>query len=716
MRAPSPEIPGYSIISELGSGGMATVYLAIQENFGRKVALKVMSPALAADNTYGERFMREARIAARFSHPNIIAVYDVGVHGNHYYIAMEYHAGGDLKSRIKKRMTPRMAMVILRQMAAALDYAHTKGYIHRDVKPDNILFRDDGSAVLTDFGIARPAAGGNTQMTQAGMVVGTPKYMSPEQARGKELDARSDIYSLGIVFYEMLTGKVPFEGEDSIAIGIQHVKEPVPPLPDKLKALQPIIDRLLAKQADSRYSRGKELAADLDRLRLGVLKNTNSGTRNEAVSTTGTLRATPADRAIEQRASRTAEDPTVEVPETQRKRAWLYTSAGLLAVIAGAWYADQLGSFDPIKQQLTTDPEVQQAARDVQVWLDTQGLGIKLPQSLLHGPDWQEPAIAVDPGPAVAEPEITEVAAAPTLEPSLQEAWITVQGGKQLGSAVNSQWHPGRVSQDGAAASAANALAVDMAQVGAVDTLAEKISELIEQAESALAANRLSQPPGNNALETYRSVLLLQPENPEALAGLDKVANAYVALSDKAITDGLLGQSHKLLGLAESIQPQLAGLGPARERLAAARKAEQERIARAEAEANRADNMLNQFKITGLIRGAEYDIGQGKLTSPQGDNALEKYREALSLNPGNQKAREGIINLAERIGQQLKEAIEAANTAQATALLDQLKLVIPKHPRIQEAEAAVAALSEQAVPIKEEAPATAPEASAPSLP
>ena len=267
-----PAIPGYRILGQLGTGGMATVYLANQESFDREVAIKVMAPVLAADANYGERFMREARIAARFSHPNIIAVYDVGAHDDHYYIAMEYHPGGDLKGRLKRNMTTKQAMSILRQIAAALDYAHNKGFIHRDVKPDNIMFRDDGSAVLTDFGIARPASG-DAQMTQLGMVVGTPKYMSPEQARGQELDSRSDIYSLGIVFYEMLIGNVPFDGKDSIAIGIKHVKEPAPPLPPHLAALQPLLDRMLAKNVEERYSSGRELITDLDKLRMGALRN-----------------------------------------------------------------------------------------------------------------------------------------------------------------------------------------------------------------------------------------------------------------------------------------------------------------------------------------------------------------------------------------------------------------------------------------------------------
>jgi predicted Ser/Thr protein kinase len=259
------EIPGYKVLRELGRGGMATVYLAEQEKFERQVALKVMASSLNADPSFRERFIREAKLVAKLSHPNIVAVYDVGEHAGHVYMAMEYHTGGDLKARIKGGMTPAEAVRVVAEVARALEFAHAKGVIHRDIKPDNILFRSDGSAVLTDFGIAKQGDA-QTQFTQMGMVAGTPKYMSPEQARGLPLDAESDLYSLGIVFYEALTGEVPFTAEDSIALGIKHLKDPPPPLPAQLKRFQPFIDRILAKQPAQRYHRGGEVAQVLEQI------------------------------------------------------------------------------------------------------------------------------------------------------------------------------------------------------------------------------------------------------------------------------------------------------------------------------------------------------------------------------------------------------------------------------------------------------------------
>jgi serine/threonine protein kinase len=256
-------IDGYKIFNELGQGGMATVYLAEQQCFGRKVALKVMSPMLASDPNFSERFLREARIIAGLSHPNIISVYDVGSQNQHHYYAMEYHPGGDLKQRISDGISTRDSLLITKQLALALDHAHNKGYIHRDVKPDNVLFKEDGSLVLTDFGIAR-ATEDHSQLTQVGKIVGTPKYMSPEQAKGEPIDARSDLYSLGIVLYEMLTGEVPFHGEDALSLGIKHIQALPELLPLDVEDFQTVIDRLLAKEPEMRFQSGDELIAALD--------------------------------------------------------------------------------------------------------------------------------------------------------------------------------------------------------------------------------------------------------------------------------------------------------------------------------------------------------------------------------------------------------------------------------------------------------------------
>ncbi len=258
------DIPGYKIIKELGRGGMATVYLALQESVEHEIALKIMSPQLMSDPSFGERFLREARIISRLSHPNIVAIYDVGVYREHHYISMEYHTGGELKDYIHQHtVTEQEACQITKEIAMALGYAHQKGYVHRDVKPANILFKADHSVVLTDFGIAK-ATNSATQMTAAGVVIGSPNYMSPEQALGQKIDSRSDLYSLGIVFYELLLGNVPFQADSAVAIGIQHISAPIPFLPTQYMHYQPLINHLLAKDPRSRIQTADEIIQQLD--------------------------------------------------------------------------------------------------------------------------------------------------------------------------------------------------------------------------------------------------------------------------------------------------------------------------------------------------------------------------------------------------------------------------------------------------------------------
>lgn len=258
-------IPGYRVIRKLSQGGMSTVYLAIQISVGRVVALKVMSPHLSSDPAFGERFQREANIIGQLSHPHIIPIYDIGEHDSLNYIAMDYLSGGTVHERMAKEFTVIDALRVTREIATALDHAHEKGYIHRDIKPENILFRADGSSVLTDFGVAKAVAGGS-RMTNAGQVVGTPHYMSPEQTRGKPVDGRSDLYSLGVVFYEMLTGSVPYQGDEAVAIAIKHLSAPIPILPPHCHAYQLIIDKCLAKDPDQRFQRGNDLAAMIEAL------------------------------------------------------------------------------------------------------------------------------------------------------------------------------------------------------------------------------------------------------------------------------------------------------------------------------------------------------------------------------------------------------------------------------------------------------------------
>jgi serine/threonine protein kinase len=268
----SAQIPGYQVIRKVGDGGMSTVYLAIQLSVGREVALKVLSPELRTDPTFGERFYREANIVGGFSHPNVISIYDVFRHGKHYYMAIDYLPGASCKDLIKNQeLTPLRALQILKDITTALDYVHSHNYLHCDIKPDNILFRANGSAVLTDFGIARELPDEKTNT-----VAGTPHYMSPEQAQGHKLEKSSDIYSLGVLLYEMLTYQLPFQGRDPIAVAIKHVSAPIPVLPDDLQALTPLITKMMAKRPGARFQNCNELIHAIDFIESQYLKQTNT--------------------------------------------------------------------------------------------------------------------------------------------------------------------------------------------------------------------------------------------------------------------------------------------------------------------------------------------------------------------------------------------------------------------------------------------------------
>ncbi len=260
----------YRLLRRLGRGGMAEVYLADQASLRRQVALKVLKSGLASDDVYVKRFHQEAQAAAALVHANIVQVYEVGRIDGVHYIAQEYVQGNNLRELLVRQGPPdaRLAIRIMRQAAAALYRASERGIVHRDIKPENIMLTRAGEVKVADFGLARVTRDGDAlNLTQVGVTMGTPLYMSPEQVEGKPIDHRSDIYSLGVTCYHMLTGAPPFRGETALSVAVQHLKSQ----PERLENLRPdlptalcrIVHKMLEKDASHRYNSARELLKDL---------------------------------------------------------------------------------------------------------------------------------------------------------------------------------------------------------------------------------------------------------------------------------------------------------------------------------------------------------------------------------------------------------------------------------------------------------------------
>lgn len=427
----------YELHRRLARGGMADVYLARDQLLDRPVAVKVLFPQYAADPTFVQRFRREAQDSANLNHPNIVGVYDWGEEGGTYFIVMEYVAGRSLADVLRQEgsLLPARAADIGIDMAAALGFAHKNGVVHRDVKPGNVLLSTDGQVKVTDFGIARAIASGQDEdLTQAGQVMGTATYFSPEQAQGRPVDPRSDVYSLGVVLYEMVCGRPPFRGEDPLAVAYQHVQEqPTPPRQinaDLDPTLEAIILKCLAKTPQARYPSAEDLRADLRRYREGNQISVATPPTTVVAPPPDATQAIPVTSAAPAATSSYAayageddyyEDDYVEPP--RRNGAFIAVMLLLLAVMAGVLFllAQTLGVFDSGDDEpvaLVAVPNVVgQTEDEARATLEAEGFTVST--EFEENPDFEDGEVSAQ------DPEAGEEAE------SGSEVTLTVSSGEQ---------------------------------------------------------------------------------------------------------------------------------------------------------------------------------------------------------------------------------------------------------------------------------------------
>ncbi|MEO4047444.1 protein kinase [Pseudomonas sp. CAU 1711] len=544
------DIPGYRVHGRLGKGGMAEVYLATQESLHRKVAIKVLRSA--EDQSFGARFVKEAHIVASLNHPSIITIFDVDcLPDGRHYLAMEFLPGGDLARRKGELFAPERALQIVRQIASGLAVVHDRGLVHRDVKPANILFRDDGTAVLTDFGVAKDLDI-DSELTQFGVAVGSPAYSSPEQAQCQALDARSDIYSLGVILLEMLTGSNPFRGGNYTQTVVNHVQLE-PPLPSSLGAWRGVLARMLAKEPGERFADCRELLAALEQMELSDLEQT------QLRPVAKLLEAPPA-------------------PRKRRSAMPLLLALSLLVLLGTLTSA---GLY--IREQRQIGALLAQAEQRF-----AAGQLIEPEQDSAEHYFRQILVLDADNGEALAGLQrIRDARIAAFLE----------QAERRLADGLLTA-----PAEDNADYYFRQALLVDPQHAAALDglqrVLAARVARNLQLAEQSIADKRLLLPEEDSAVYYYRQILGWAPDHADALAGLKRVALLYRDLANAAYRRSDFPAALAMIerGLqAEEQNPELLAMRDEHQRLLDEARSARARAATREARETR-ENKENPIK------------------------------------------------------------------------------------------------------------------------
>ncbi len=614
---------------------MATVYLAIQEVFEREVALKVMSKALAEDPNFGQRFFREAKIVSKLVHPNIVTVHDVGMHEGHCFLSMEYIDGRDLKF-VVNTLSLRQKIQVIIDIAKALDYAGSKGYVHRDIKPENIMFHSsDGRAVLMDFGIAR-AAESDTMVTQAGTAIGTPHYMSPEQAKGKSVDYRSDIYSLGVVLFYILSGRVPYDAESAVGIGIKHITEPVPLLPKAYENLQSILDLMMAKDVTKRYQNAKELMADLAHIDLDVLEHTadlfpHDAKSKSVASNMSTVVSLHDDDEVE-----SFEFDNDDVSDLSDYEAYVVSEEGMIRdrtpilswFLAGTFIVCVALVFVYFKNPAMVQPWIDVAFQATTKLFSNDEEPQAIERALKSSPDAK---VEIEPS---LEQENRVIVAERKIEKSPDAAINTID-----------QTNPSKLS---AAGQEDQKLAEVSAQIESLNDKIESLHLAYEQDSIYLS----------ELVSAYRELLSIAPSNEEAKQNFNKLKmDEYDELLQYANKSGTSKNLDNRIRQLRTLFPE-------------------------ETEATYANIVVaarTRKKVMSYILEAEVYLKQNSLTKPEGRNALDSYKKALDLDKENAEALRGKVYIAQKLSELASKQYRANKHIQALDLSNRALAIDPQN-------------------------------------
>ncbi len=686
------KIPGYELIEEIGSGGMAKVYLGMQVLLERKVAIKILHQRLSAESEeFKKRFFTEGRVLAKLQHDNIVSIIDIGEADGMLYMVMEYVETGTLTDWLKKnQITADQAIQICSKVGLALHSVHLKHIVHRDLKPSNILLRDINTPLLTDFGIARETDQ-EQGLTQTGHILGTLQYMSPEQIRGMHVDHRSDIYALGLMFYRLLVGRLPFVANSQYDLSRMQCEDVPPPLPPNLADIQPIMDAMLAKDPADRFQSCLEFVKAVQSLSVidrdfatelegatriydpsqlssgsfstgrhsgqysdrhsGQFSDRHSGQFSDRHSGQFTGRTGPMESGGYE-ATRMMTGQQGRAGSGLVKKLVMFGVPALLLVVAiglyfTLWYVPSSGLSDA--DQRRVDNYLRRVDADLlKLQIDSppeDNAVFELRKALALAPDY-EPAL--DRARQIAE--FYETDARDLIDAKKPaEALEVINKGLE----VDPQYENLVILQD------------DVSTMLAAQKRQAEIAEALRVAADYQSKGMLVEPPDTNAYAAFKKVLELDPQNGVANQGLEAILTSLMDKAEKSLAGGDLAQAGQQVQKIDSLFPNNRRVTEIRTRISTKER-----------------EIREQTEVEEFLRVAQRQMDEGKLTEPESDNALESFTQALNRQPDNAAAIKGLAQIAESFTAQANGALKKGEFSTALKLANSGLLAAPDNAEL----------------------------------